>query len=656
MPMRMKCSSCSTMLMLPDTLAPGSAVRCPKCSTVLRLPGSPAAGKASGAAKPPSTAPTRPAAPPAKAASAAVKPAGRSPAASGSPSRAIKPAASKPPAVLPADAETTWSDRDSGRPKPKSKKGLVFGILGCLGLAFLVCGGAVSYGVYKLVAVGKEVTQQVEQKLNEVARQIEDDQKQAQDFAFIPAEMNVAVVIHPARLARSNSPLLPPPDQQEQMLGGMIRETGIDPRKIERAILLAEPFPGGLPTPAPARPTAGSRDWKPYVSQEGGFSALFPGTPRHTTSRDRQGAVTHTHLLELPGGKVAYMVMHNDMPPNAVAAGPQAVFDAVAGTFGRDVKAKRSIKLDTHPGMELELEKREGRNTILITDRTYLVGKRMYQVMASATRDKKNPVDFAKFLDSFKLRKATEPPMPAPAPGGEPASTGSNVLFFPAGILRFTEPIDGKTVLGGSLKQMEEANAAGKTYYRSKTEKMAQVPLAGFVADDRTILLAPEPTLKKMLAAQNVNSPLLDRLRGLNLDHDVTGVFVVGPYRAALAELKKQPDIPPQLGNAKSLDSDLEAVTFTVDTNKDDLLQIVLLGTNDAAAGRLEQLVKSALDMGKQMYGMLRPEMEKGAAKDLPPELAPKLMRLADQIDKGGIRAIREGKRVTVTLEKPKDL
>jgi hypothetical protein len=558
--------------------------------------------------------------------------------------------------VLPAERKVTRDDDEDGPTKPKSKKGLLFGILGCVGLLVLGCGGAVSYGVYKLVAVGKDIQQQVTQKLEEVGKQFDEEQKKTQDLALIPADMNAAVVIHPARLLKSNSPLLPAADQQEQLLGAMIRETGIDPRQVERAILLAEPFPGGMPTPGPARPGNGNRDWKLYTSQEGGFSALFPGTPRHTTSRDAKGGVTHTHLLELPGGKVAYMVMHNDLPPGADAAGPQVLFDAIANAFGRDLKAKRNIKLGTYAGVELELEKKQGRDTILITDRTYIIDKRVYQVMASATPDQKNPADFARFLNSFKPRKPTNAPMPPPGPPDQPASGESNVLFFPAGILRFTEATDGKKVLGGSLKEMEEAQASGKTYYRSKSEKMAQVPLAGFVANDRTILLAPEPTLKKMLAAQNANSPLLDRLRGLDLDHDITGVFVVGPYKVALAELKNQPDVPPQLGGLKSLDRDLDAVTFTLDANKDSLLQIALHGTTDGAAASLEQLVNSALDMGKQMYGMIRPEMEKNLAKDLPPGVAPKLMRLADQLDKGGIRVTREGKRVTITVEKPKDL
>jgi hypothetical protein len=654
--------------MLPDTLAPGSPVRCPKCSTVLRLPGSPTpaqpaatAAKPSAAAKPPAAVPARPAAAPAKAPPpAAVKPASKKPAPPAPRPQTIKPAASKAPAVLPAGNEVRRSDSDDGDapPKPKSKKGLLFGILGCVGLLVLGCGGAVSYGVYKLVAAGKDFSQQVKQKLDEAAKQIDEEQTKTQDLALVPAEINAAVVIHPARLVKSNSPLLPAADQQEQMLAGMIRETGIDPRQIERAILLAEPFPGGMPMGGPPRPGTGKGDWKPYVSQEGGFSALFPGTPRHTSSRDPQGSVTHTHLLELAGGKVTYMVMHNDLPAGATGMGHQFLFDTIARSFGREVKAKRNIKLEAYPGMELELEKKQGLDTLLITDRIYLIDKRMYQVMASATRDLKNPADFARFLDSFKPRKPTDAPMPPPGPGDQPASGGSNVLFFPAGILRFTEPIEGKKVLGGPLKEMEEAQASGKTYFRSKTEKMAQVPLAGFVANDRTILLAPEPTLKKMLAAQNVNSPLLSRLRGLDFKHDITGVFVVGPYKAALAELRKQPDLPPQLAGLRTLDRDLEAVTFTLDANGDTLLQIILYGTgNDGNAGvLLERLVNAALDMGKQMYGMIRPEMEKDMAKDLPPELAGKLMRLADQIDKGGIRVTREGNRVTITLEKPKDL
>ena len=655
MPTRMKCASCSTVLMLPDTLAPGSAVRCPKCKTVLRLPGPPAAAKAPAGAKPPAPAPSRPAAPPSKAEPQAIKQAAKSPASPAGRPQAIKPASSKAPPAGRADKKVT---RDDDAPaKPRSKKGLLFGILGCLGLVVLGCGGAVSYGVYKLVAVGKDVKQQMEQKLSEISKQIEDEQSIPQDLAFIPAEMNAAVVIHPARLVKSNSPLLPAADQQEQVFAGMIRETGIDPRQIQRAILLSEPFPGGMPTPGPARPGPGSRDWKPYVSQEGGFSALFPGTPRHTSTRDKDGA-TQMYLLELPGSKVAYMVMYNDLPAGAMAAGPQVLFDAIARNFGTDVKSKKNIKLGTHSGMELQLEKKEGGETLLTIDRTYLVGKRIYQVMASAPKDKKDSAQFAKFLDSFQLRKPTDPPPLQPPPAAEPPPAGGNLLFSPAGILRFTGPIDGRQIVGGPLKQMEEANAAGKTYYRSKTEKMAQVPLAGYVANDRTILLAPEPTLKKMLAAQNVNSPLLNRLRGLDLDHDITGVFVVGPYRAALEELKKQPDIPPQLEGLRNLYRDLESVTFTLDANKDKLLQIVLYGTGntDNAGVLLERLVNNALNMGKQMYGMIRAEMEKDMAKDLPPELAPKLMRLADQIEKGGIRVNREGNRVTITLEKPKDL
>lgn len=234
---------------------------------------------------------------------------------------------------------------------------------------------------------------------------------------------------------------------------------------------------------------------------------------------------------------------------------------------------------------------------------------------------------------------------------------GGNVLFFPAGIFRFAGAVEGKKILGGVLKETEEAKAEGKTYSRSKTEKMAKTPLAGYVADPRTILLAPEPTLKKMLAAGSKSkNPLFDRLSKLDLGNDISGAFLVAPIRPVLAQMEKSPDIPPNLAGLKSLHKTLEAVTLTVNIDKTKLIEIVLHGSDGAAAGELEKLVKAALDMGKQAYGGVRKNMQKQLMLDLPPDLASKLVRVADQIDKGGIKVTKKGKDVIVTLEKPKDL
>jgi hypothetical protein len=237
----------------------------------------------------------------------------------------------------------------------------------------------------------------------------------------------------------------------------------------------------------------------------------------------------------------------------------------------------------------------------------------------------------------------------------EPVLAGK-AAFYPAAILRFSKPVDGKKFLSGGLKELQEARAEDKIYYNSKTEKMAEVPFSGFVADERTILLAPEPALQKMLAARAVQSPLIDRLRKLDLDHDVAGVFVLEPFRPIVAALAQNPDIPPQLSGLKSLDTDLDAVTLFLDISGDRLAEIILDGTSEAAADSLEKLARAALDMGKRMYGGMKEQVQKDAAKELPPDLAPKLLRAADELANDGIKITKRGKQIRISVAKPKGL
>jgi hypothetical protein len=611
---------------------------------------------------PKAAAPTaKPSAPPAApvqvAPSAAPKKPGRPPQATRPQSpRAIAPAVSSASGKRQVTGKLRADEDDDlpAKAKPKSNKGLLFGILGCVGLLFLLCGGGLTFGIYKLVSGAKKLDQQLTEELKKQLPDGNPPPAKTLDVSFIPADFNAAVVIHPARIVKSQSPLLPDAQTRETMLGELVKATGIDPRQVEQAIVLVEPFPGGAPSAAPP-----GRDlaWKPFASQQGRFSALFPVTPAQTSKKDRTGATTYTFTAEIPGQKTMYVVTYNDMPAGVTEATSKFLFDTVTKNFGPAVKMKKDIQLDGHPGIELELERMQGHDAIAITDRIYLVDRRMYQVMASAAKDKKDPVQFAKFLDSFKLRKSSDPPAPPtpPGPALQPGSD-SNVAFFPAGILHFSEPVDGKKILSGTLNELEQAQAADKSYYRSKSEKMAGVPLAGHVANERTILLAPEPTLKKMLAAHHVNSPLIDRLRKLDLDHDVSGVFVLGPFRPVVAELAKSPDVPPQLSGLKSLDRDLDAVTLFLDVNGDKLVEIILEGTSEASANSLEMLVKAALDMGKQMYGGAQEQMQKEAVKELPPDLAPKLLRAADQIANDGIKVARRGQQVYITVDKPKGL
>jgi hypothetical protein len=141
------------------------------------------------------------------------------------------------------------------------------------------------------------------------------------------------------------------------------------------------------------------------------------------------------------------------------------------------------------------------------------------------------------------------------------------------------------------------------------------------------------------------------------LDNDMFGIFLMGPFRLALTEMAQSPNIPPQLEQAKKLDQTLSAVKVLGNFNNDKLLQIILLGENDASGESLEDLARNALDMGKAFYPLFKMQMQQAMQKDVPPQVNEKLFKVTDQIlKKDGITVTREGKEVTVTLNKPKQL
>jgi hypothetical protein len=245
-------------------------------------------------------------------------------------------------------------------------------------------------------------------------------------------------------------------------------------------------------------------------------------------------------------------------------------------------------------------------------------------------------------------RAGMRPPAPSPRPGAdEPAP------FVAARILRFTEPVDDMAIMVKSLHQMDRVEAGGKTYFRSKIAKEGGQPLAGHYDGSRTVLLGPEPLLKKMLTAKGTVSPLGEKLREFGLDHDLFGMFLVEPVRSRLKDLAQSPDLQEQFPTAKTLHEDLNAVRLTADLDGDKLMRIILEGKDDAAARNLEELADEVLNQVKAAYPRLKPIIQ----KETSPESAASVIKVTDQfLKKEGITVTREGNTVFVTLNKPKDL
>lgn len=236
------------------------------------------------------------------------------------------------------------------------------------------------------------------------------------------------------------------------------------------------------------------------------------------------------------------------------------------------------------------------------------------------------------------------PMQPAPKADDEPVRVGF--------ILRFADPVATTSMIEKTLPGVEPVQAEGKTYYRSRLDKSGGEFMAGAVEGDRTLLLAPDPMLKKMLAARDLHTPLTEKLRSFDLENDAFGVFLAEPMRPALKEMTNDPNMEKQFPTAKTLDDDLVAITMIANLDSDKLLQVTLQGKNEKAAGNIEQFLDGVLAFVKLIYPQFKPAMQ----AQLPPELAAPIFKVTDQLQKkDGITMTKEGSNVVLTLNKPKD-
>lgn len=144
-----------------------------------------------------------------------------------------------------------------------------------------------------------------------------------------------------------------------------------------------------------------------FVSLEGRFSIALP----------KEFSGYNPQAVNTPAGRVenftydwktasgSFLVGYTERPEALEGAG-QRVLDAIRDSLlaGNKGKAKllseTTVTLGGHPGRELKLEFADG----LATLRIYVVGSRIYQVLASLGNDKKDQEQNAvKILDSFKL-------------------------------------------------------------------------------------------------------------------------------------------------------------------------------------------------------------------------------------------------------------
>jgi hypothetical protein len=148
----------------------------------------------------------------------------------------------------------------------------------------------------------------------------------------------------------------------------------------------------------------GPGDWALFTSKEGRFSANFPGNP-DKTQKDNQDNVTTTFTVNQEKGAIAYMVVYTDYAKDISKADPKTVLQAVVDQFAKDTKAKKDIKLNGYPGIELSLMMDQAGTKLAMTLRVYIVEGRLYQVLVVSELGLKDKAQAEKFLDSFRLHE-----------------------------------------------------------------------------------------------------------------------------------------------------------------------------------------------------------------------------------------------------------
>lgn len=155
---------------------------------------------------------------------------------------------------------------------------------------------------------------------------------------------------------------------------------------------------------------ARAQDFKPFASGEGKYKAQFPGTVKTATTDVQAGKDTLKLTLdsvELKGDitfQVSYIDASEEVGKRPPGPRLEKVRDAVKGEKGKVIEDKEiTVPLgdEKFPGRDVLFETPNG----YLRNRMVIVGRRLYQVMVSGSKEVVTSPTADKFIDSFELTK-----------------------------------------------------------------------------------------------------------------------------------------------------------------------------------------------------------------------------------------------------------
>jgi hypothetical protein len=263
--------------------------------------------------------------------------------------------------------------------------------------------------------------------------------------------------------------------------------------------------------------------------------------------------------------------------------------------------------------------------------------------------------------------------VPSKTPRGYATALGDRVA------VRFSPPVDidnmAKAMLGGprESRKVIAVTVAGKKCYKpeevakepAKTEKSAKPvwrpPLPDPIAcvlDDRTVLICVlgEADLKEALSAGEVKTPLVERLRRLDVSDDVAAVFALEPVREVIKEeLARKKQYGPASPGIHYNEMALLLRSATVKLSLTDAARssAVLEAEDAAGAAKVEELLKTFLQVAKDDLASERKRLQ-----DMPEEFRKYQEEMMSAGEKllDAITWTRSAAQVTITLKGSKGL
>lgn len=148
----------------------------------------------------------------------------------------------------------------------------------------------------------------------------------------------------------------------------------------------------------------GEVEWKEFVSKEGGFSVLFPGTPTVKHMASESGMISHEFLAPTVNNEIAFTLQYYEIPKNADPKKVAEFLNIFRDQFLRAgaLRSEKRISLGGTPGKELIID--FTRIAASSQVRLYQTKKCIYCLMCMISPSGAEfPKVAGKFFDSFKL-------------------------------------------------------------------------------------------------------------------------------------------------------------------------------------------------------------------------------------------------------------